>query len=143
LYKKELICLLLFGVFSWTCLFFLAPRPTGPLEMEFWMTGYTAEEGFDENTTTANGTVPDYGTVAVDPSVVKFGSIIYWPEYAETTGHYGCALDVGGAVLGYHLDWWYETDAEAARMTETATVLILRNGWHDWLVDPAAWGLSP
>lgn len=111
--------------------------------MEVWCTGYTGEEGFDKFSTTSNGTVPCYGTVAVDSAVIPYGSIIYWPEYSNATpgNHYGIALDSGSAVIGSHLDWWYESNLEAARMTKTATVLILRRGWDEWLVDRQKWGL--
>ena len=133
--------------FLWGCVIFLSPTSATqlePPEMEFWMTGYTKEEGFDENTRTINGTIPGYGTVASDPTMLPYGSIVFWPEYSNGTpgGHYGTVLDCGSAVKGYHLDFWYETNAEAAKMTKTATALILRWGWDRWLCDPRNWGLE-
>jgi 3D (Asp-Asp-Asp) domain-containing protein len=106
-----------------------------------WNTGYTEEEGFGEWSRTANGTVPGLGTVAVDPNVYPYGTVFFWPEYAEKYDRYGVALDCGGAVIGEHLDWWYYTNREANLMTKTASARVLRYGWNDWIIDPKDWGL--
>jgi 3D (Asp-Asp-Asp) domain-containing protein len=116
--------------------------PTPDTQIEVWVTGYSGEEGFDEHTTTSNGTVPSWGTCAVDPTVIPYGSIIYSRNYEVMCGRYLTALDSGSAVKGYHLDMWTETNAQSASLTGYETVRILRRGWDDWLVRPEEWGLK-
>ena len=52
---------------------------------------------------TATGTVPHYGTVAVDPSVIPLGTKMYIPGYGI-----GTAEDTGGAIKGNIIDLFYE-----------------------------------
>ncbi|MHB8157965.1 MAG: 3D domain-containing protein [Desulfocucumaceae bacterium] len=59
---------------------------------------------------TANGTKPAYGTVAVDPSVIPFGSRLFIEGYG-----YGTALDKGSAIKGNRIDVFLESESEANR----------------------------
>ena len=74
-----------------------------------------------DSNTTATGTVPTVGrTVAVDPSVIPYGSkvIIY--------GHTYIAEDCGGAVKGNKIDILFETHQEALRFgVQYAEVFVI------------------
>jgi 3D (Asp-Asp-Asp) domain-containing protein len=72
-----------------------------------WITGYTATGGL-----TATGTVPHWGTVAVDPSVIPLGSTVY----IQGLGIFH-AEDTGGAVIGNHVDVFVDSAAEAYQLT--------------------------
>ena len=57
---------------------------------------------------TYTGTKAARGTIAVDPSVIPFGTKLYIPGYG-----YGVAADTGGAIKGNKIDLCYETRTEA------------------------------
>lgn len=101
----------------------------------------TKEETHSMHTNTSNGLEPDLGTVASDPDVIPYFSIIYSPKYEEMFGRYGLVTDSG--VGGYTLDWWTVTSEESAALTGYYKVKILRWGENLWLVDPILWGLEP
>ena len=125
-------------------LFFMPPQTQAQqeqLNMTVWSTGYNAEEGFDSFTRTSNGTVPDWGTIAVDPNVIPYGSIVFSKKYADLCGRYGVALDCGGAINGQRIDWWTQTNQQSFSLTGWEEITILRWGWYEWLVDPKLWGL--
>jgi len=107
--------------------------------IEVFVTGYSKEQGYDEMTFL--GTVPGWGTCAVDPEVIPFGSVFYIPEYADMCGRYAIALDTGSAVEGWHIDLWVQSNAQAYSLTGTKNVRVLRWGWTNWLVNPKEWGL--
>ena len=50
----------------------------------------------------------DRGAVAVDPSIIPFGSVLWIEEYG-----YGIALDRGSAIRGYEIDLYFPTREEA------------------------------
>ena len=50
----------------------------------------------------------DRGAVAVDPSVIPFGSVLWIEDYG-----YGIALDRGSAIRGYEIDLYFPTREEA------------------------------
>ncbi len=84
-------------------------------------TGYTQ---YDEGctSTTATGTVAIRGAVAVDPSVIPFGTMLYIPGYGI-----GTAEDTGGAIEGNRIDLCYNSVNEAlAWGRQTVTVYILQ-----------------
>lgn len=59
---------------------------------------------------TANGTKPAYGTVAVDPSVIPYGTRMYIEGYG-----YGTALDRGSAIRGSTIDVFLESEKDARK----------------------------
>ncbi len=66
-------------------------------------TAYTASG----NAKTASGRVAQEGVVAVDTSVIPFGTKLYIPGYG-----YAVAGDTGGAIKGNKIDLFYDTVAE-------------------------------
>lgn len=58
--------------------------------------------------TTFTGTHTHPGSVAVDPSVIPFGTIMHIPGYGL-----GRAEDTGSAVQGNHIDVWFRSCARA------------------------------
>ncbi len=84
---------------------------------QVFVTGYV-DRGY-----TATGTYTHPGECAVDPRVIPLGS------YITIDGLGTChAEDTGGAVIGYHVDMWVPTVADANAIT----------GWHN-----ATWGDTP
>ena len=78
----------------------------------FVATAYThTDEGCDM--TTATGTTVRIGTVAVDPTVIPYGTRMF---IVTNDGSYiygiGTAEDCGGAIQGNRLDLYFPTDAE-------------------------------
>jgi 3D (Asp-Asp-Asp) domain-containing protein len=70
---------------------------------------------------TATGVSVGWGIVAVDPSVIPFGTRISIPGYGE-----GVAADTGGAVRGARIDLWFPTQSEAlAWGSRTITITLL------------------
>lgn len=91
--------------------------PTGEIltytrQGQFEATAYThTDEGCDM--TTATGTTVRVGTVAVDPTVIPYGTRMF---IVANDGSYiygiGTAEDCGGAIKGNRLDLYYPTDPE-------------------------------
>ena len=71
---------------------------------------------------TATGTKVSAGqTIAVDPSVIPYGAIVYIEGYG-----FRVAEDCGGAVRNQHIDIAVETHSQALKMgTKTGSVWIL------------------
>ena len=70
---------------------------------------------------TRSGTWPRMGTVAVDPTVIPLGSLLYVEGYG-----FGQALDTGGDIRGARVDLYMETEKDArafGRRTERVRVL--------------------
>src|SRR5437763_3070223 len=87
---------------------------TSAATARFFVTGYVLQ-GY-----TATGTYVHPGTCAVDPRVVPLGS------YLTISGLGTChAEDTGGAIIGYRIDVWVPTVAQADALT----------GWYT-----ASWG---
>ena len=61
------------------------------------------------DTITATGTVPKWGTIAVDPKVIPYGSRVYIPEFNKTF----VAEDCGGAIKGNMIDIFMNSNKEA------------------------------
>ena len=75
-------------------------------------TAYTkTDEGCDD--WTATGTLARYGAIAVDPTVIPYGTRMY---IVSTDGQvvygYATAEDCGGAINGARVDLYYDTTAE-------------------------------
>ena len=59
--------------------------------------------------TGSTGTVPKEGrTIAVDPKVIPYGSIVYIQDYG-----YFIAEDCGGAIKGNRIDLFFDSHSEA------------------------------
>ena len=90
---------------------------TSATTARFFVTGYVLR-GY-----TFTGTYVHPGTCAVDPRVIPLGSHI------TISGLGTChAEDTGGAIIGYRIDVWVPTVAQAYALT----------GWYT-----ASWGASP
>src|SRR5438132_5247278 len=90
---------------------------------QFFVTGYVLQ-GY-----TATGTYVHPGTCAVDARVIPLGS------YITIAGLGTChAEDTGGAIIGYRIDVWVPTVAQANAIT----------GWYtvSWGQSPSPQGLS-
>ena len=57
---------------------------------------------------TASGAVAAKGTIAADPAVYPFGTIIGIPGYGA-----GIVQDIGGSIKGFHIDIWFPSHEEA------------------------------
>lgn len=57
---------------------------------------------------TSSGKLTRYGTIAADPKVYPYGTVMYVPGYG-----YGVVLDVGGGVKGNHIDLYYPSHSMA------------------------------
>ena len=57
---------------------------------------------------TYSETMPDIGTVAVDPEVIPLGTELYIEGYGP-----GVALDTGGLIKGNRIDLFFRTEKEA------------------------------
>lgn len=57
---------------------------------------------------TATGTVPKWGTIAVDPSVIPYGTKVYIPQFNK----YFIAEDCGGAIKGNKIDIFMNSESE-------------------------------
>ena len=90
---------------------------TSATTTRFFVTGYVLR-GY-----TATGTYVHPGTCAVDPRIIPLGS------YVTIQGLGTChAEDTGGAIIGYRIDVWVPTVAQAYALT----------GWYT-----ASWGPGP
>jgi 3D (Asp-Asp-Asp) domain-containing protein len=90
---------------------------TSAAAAQFFVTGYVLR-GY-----TATGTYVHPGTCAVDPRVIPLGS------YITIAGLGTChAEDTGGLIMGYRIDVWVPTVAQAYALT----------GWR-----MASWGPRP
>lgn len=59
---------------------------------------------------TASGKMAKVGTIAADPKVYPFGTIMYIPDYG-----YGEVQDVGGAIKGDHIDLFFKKHETALK----------------------------
>ena len=57
---------------------------------------------------TATGTVPRWGTIAVDPSVIPYGTKVYIPQFDQ----YFIAEDCGGAIKGNKIDIFMNSESQ-------------------------------
>lgn len=57
---------------------------------------------------TATGTVPKWGTIAVDPNVIPYGTKVYIPQF----GKYFIAEDCGGGIKGNKIDIFMNSESQ-------------------------------
>lgn len=89
-------------------------------------TGYATGIG-RVGTRTATGTTVHWGTVAVDPRVIPFGSQILIDGFSDTVF---TAEDRGSAVIGNHIDVFFPEKGAATKYgTQTRKVTIVREGY--------------
>lgn len=80
---------------------------------------------------TATGTTTQYGTIAVDPSVIPLGSRVFVVAEDGTSWSYGPGLaeDTGGLIKGNRIDLFFMTGTEANNFgVRTAKIYILSDG---------------
>ena len=71
-------------------------------------TAYTTEN--TRNRITATGTVARVGTIAVDPTVIPYGTKMYIvSRYGNWIYGYATAEDCGGGIKGHRVDLFYDT----------------------------------
>lgn len=59
---------------------------------------------------TASGTKADWGTIAADPKLFPFGTIMYVPYYG-----WGRVEDIGSAIQGKHIDLYFPSHRKAIK----------------------------
>ena len=67
---------------------------------------------YGDDKITSTGTVPRWGTIAVDPSVIPYGSRVYIPKYDKTF----IAQDTGGGIVGNRIDIFVGTESRAYKL---------------------------
>jgi 3D (Asp-Asp-Asp) domain-containing protein len=60
------------------------------------------------DTITATGTVPKWGTIAVDPTAIPYGTKVYIPEFGKVF----VAEDCGSAIKGNRIDIFMATEED-------------------------------
>ncbi|RDY29217.1 hypothetical protein CHL78_002605 [Romboutsia weinsteinii] len=58
------------------------------------------------DTITSTGTVPKWGTIAVDPTIIPYGTKVYIPEFDKVF----IAEDTGSAIKGNRIDIFMDTE---------------------------------
>ncbi|MEG2789599.1 MAG: 3D domain-containing protein [Romboutsia sp.] len=71
-----------------------SPNSSNEKHMKVVATAYTGDS------ITSTGTKPRWGTIAVDPSVIPYGTKVYIPQFGQTF----IAEDCGGAIKGNKID---------------------------------------
>jgi 3D (Asp-Asp-Asp) domain-containing protein len=87
------------------------PATVSAASAQFYVTGYVLLG------ITATGTYVHRGTCAVDPRIIPLGSYFYVSGVGECH-----AEDTGSAIIGYRVDVWVPTVAEAYALTGWRTV---------------------
>jgi 3D (Asp-Asp-Asp) domain-containing protein len=76
--------------------------------------------GYSLSGRTATGLPVGWGVIAVDPSVIPFGTHLSIPGYGEAV-----AADTGGAVVGATIDVWFPSAAQAERWGRRSITIAL------------------
>jgi 3D (Asp-Asp-Asp) domain-containing protein len=98
---------------------------TSAAAAQFFVTGYVLR-GY-----TATGTYVHPGTCAVDPRVIPLGT------YITISGLGTChAEDTGGRIIGYRIDVWVPTVAQAYALTGWYTASWAPRPTHSWAPRP-------
>ena len=72
---------------------------------------------------TSTGTKPKWGTIAVDPSVIPYGTKVYIPQFGKTF----IAEDCGGAIKGNKIDIYMNDEATVKNWgRKTIDIYILK-----------------
>lgn len=67
---------------------------------------------YGDDKITSLGTTPKWGTIAVDPSVIAYGSRVYIPKFDKTF----IAEDCGGGIKGNRIDIFVGTESRAYQL---------------------------
>lgn len=67
---------------------------------------------YGDDKITSLGTVPTWGTIAVDPTVITYGSRVYIPKFDKTF----IASDCGGGIVGNRIDIFVGTESRAYKL---------------------------
>ena len=67
---------------------------------------------YGDDKITSLGTVPTWGTIAVDPKVIPYGTRVYIPKFDKTF----IAEDCGGGIVGNRIDIFVGTESRAYRL---------------------------
>lgn len=90
-------------------------------------TGYSLigdTQGSDGDPQTATGSLPHWGTIAVDPSVIPLGSTVFIPEFNMEFK----AEDTGGAINGNHIDIYFSNGNRAREWgVKNITIIVKSN----------------
>ena len=81
----------------------VASRGNNSRQMSVVSTAYAT------GTITATGTKPKWGTIAVDPKVIPYGTKVYIPKFNMTF----TAEDCGGAIKGNKIDIFMGSETDA------------------------------
>jgi 3D (Asp-Asp-Asp) domain-containing protein len=88
-----------------------------------------------------------YRSIAVDPDLIPLGSRIYIAAYRRTAGHgWFRAEDVGGAIVGRHVDVYRPPPAErfgAAQLLDGERIYVIPPGGTPGTDAPGGGGSSP
>lgn len=63
---------------------------------------------YSGHTITATGTVPKWGTIAVDPTIIPYGTKVYIPQFDK----YFIAEDCGGGIKGNKIDIFMNSESQ-------------------------------
>ena len=80
----------------------VASRGSNSRQMSVVSTAYAT------GTITATGTKPKWGTIAVDPKIIPYGTKVYIPQFGRTF----IANNTGGAIKGNKIDIFMNTKKE-------------------------------
>ena len=80
----------------------VASRGNNSRQMSVVATAYAT------GTITATGTKPKWGTIAVDPKIIPYGTKVYIPQFGRTF----IANNTGGAIKGNKIDIFMNTKKE-------------------------------
>jgi 3D (Asp-Asp-Asp) domain-containing protein len=69
---------------------------------------------------TASGARARVGTIAADPDIFPFGTIMYVEGYG-----YGRVEDTGSDIKGYHIDLFFRSHAEAKQWGRRRTQVVV------------------
>lgn len=83
--------------------FIVASRGSNSRRMNVEATAYSGDG------ITSTGTIPKWGTIAVDPRIIPYGSKVYIPQFNKTF----TAEDCGGAIKGNIIDIFMGSNSEA------------------------------
>ena len=63
---------------------------------------------YSGHTITATGTTPKWGTIAVDPSIIPYGTKVYIPRFGKVF----TAEDCGGGIKGNRIDIFMNSESD-------------------------------